>query len=210
MYYQKFAKIVTISKTYTTRLYYKKENKIKNNKNKSINTEMDKHGVSNCFTRSTNTTTGIFKLYHVPEALEKNDNTNLITKEDISIRKEKKETNKKELFITRNLLKLQRLKEEVRNKDNLKESECKMLVKDENAAELNNISEAFIVDNCYYDKPNSDELYNSKSCSQNNTSAVKDKNVEFNLDPVKDKCAKIKNLEGLDNNHPNAQTWTFT
>ncbi|RIB07482.1 hypothetical protein C2G38_2214289 [Gigaspora rosea] len=174
---------------------------------------MDKHGVSNCFTRSTNTTTGIFKLYHVPEALEKNDNTNLITKEDISIRKEKKRNKQERTIHYQKFAEATAtgyVKEEVRDKDNLKESECKMLVKDENAAELNNISEAFIVDNCYYDKPNSDELYNSKSCSQNNTNAVKDKNVEFNLDPVKDKCAKIKNLKGLDNNYPNAQTWTFT
>ncbi|RIB29486.1 hypothetical protein C2G38_2027689 [Gigaspora rosea] len=94
------------------------------------------------------TATGVFESYYVPEALEKNDNTNLITKRKLALEKRKKETNKKGSFITRNPLKPPRpvtnqefvevdncgetkldRKEEVSDKDDLEESERKTLVK---------------------------------------------------------------------------------
>ncbi|CAG8785214.1 27234_t:CDS:2, partial [Gigaspora margarita] len=44
--------------------------------------------------------------------------------------------------------------------------------------------------------------YNLKSCSQNDASAIKDKRIGFELDPIKDKCSETKDLGGLDDNYP--------
>ncbi|CAG8832071.1 46453_t:CDS:2, partial [Gigaspora margarita] len=46
----------------------------------------------------------------------------------------------------------------------------------------------------------SNRLYNLKLYSQNGASAIKEKKVAFNLDPIKDKCSETKDHEGLDEN----------
>ncbi|CAG8803087.1 41487_t:CDS:2, partial [Gigaspora margarita] len=42
--------------------------------------------------------------------------------------------------------------------------------------------------------------YTPKPCSRNIASAIKEKKVAFDLDPIKDKCSETKNHEGLDEN----------
>ncbi|RIB23967.1 hypothetical protein C2G38_2169791 [Gigaspora rosea] len=63
------------------------------------------------------------------------------------------------------------------------------------SADAGSTNRTFIVDNYYLKEKNSNRLYNLKLCSQNGASVIEEEKMLIDLDPIKDKCSKIKDLK---------------
>ncbi|RIB28371.1 hypothetical protein C2G38_2158141 [Gigaspora rosea] len=64
-----------------------------------------------------------------------------------------------------------------------------------NIADAGSANGMFMVNNCYLKEKDSNGLDNLKLCSQNSASAIEEKKVSIDMDPIEDKCSETKDLE---------------